>query len=813
MGEPSSGTSPARQPSPSMLSIYLQRASSGQLTTGAPQPRQLEAAGHLSLSAPQPDPSPRQLLPPQPSLPGASLLSSPFYAHLRDSPQDLFPFGATSIPVAERPPSLAAPSHSSNDPPLGGAHTRQLSANVAFSPSRSSLGSGYSLQSGAGDDPGVAEASPRGAGPMAGSGSAGGAAGGSWQPSGSGASAAYGPGGFPGVSDEDLAAMDPKRAKRLIANRQSAQRSKARKLRHIMQLEEEVATLQGISAQQQATISGLQQEASLLTTGNHQLNVQVAELQEALQKQEAFTELVIAELRRLSVLAGEPPQLPTFSPGTLQEQQLQAQMAPQLSDIALQQQLASQYGLSGFAGVGYQQYPAAQQFPTALVPQYGLAQLGGMQQMPQQRVGLPTEGTFYQPSQQIHQQQQQRQMRQQQQPRQIRQQQQPRPPGPVSRQPPPPQPPPQRAQPRPQPAGRSPTGQQGAPSPREAGLPPRASLERPASEPLPAAVAEAAAAAVAEERGGSAAAAAQGAAAAAVQSTEAVRDAALHALALAERRSVRFSADVPRSDGAAESRRLALATAGRGNTFPLARGEAAARRAAVRTLSAPVSDAAAAGAAPEQPPQPDPFRVNVPASAFQVEERRLSQEVPARREQQAQAQQFAAVLEQEDLQSWQQQQQPPQMAWPLGPRAQQPYPVAAGPVGNVMQAFRGLALQGTASDPAALPPSGMAQRMQSQLPYGSTLQPGGRYGNLSWDEMMRSLSDPVFQTGQDGTRIIPPGFYSQRVEGIGLSGGGPFESFYNLEQPEAAQQPPQPQPPPHQQEQQHPGGDAAPHQR
>lgn len=41
----------------------------------------------------------------------------------------------------------------------------------------------------------------------------------------------------------------------------------------------------------------------------------------------------------------------------LQEQQLQAQqlmpgaqMAPQLSDIALQQQLASQYGLGGFAG-------------------------------------------------------------------------------------------------------------------------------------------------------------------------------------------------------------------------------------------------------------------------------------------------------------------------------------------------------------------------------------------------------------------------------------------------------------------------------
>ncbi len=59
-------------------------------------------------------------------------------------------------------------------------------------------------------------------------------------------------------------------------------------------------------------------DGACAAAGNHQLNIQVAELREALQKQEAFTELVIAELRRLSVLAGEPPQLPTFTPGTLQ---------------------------------------------------------------------------------------------------------------------------------------------------------------------------------------------------------------------------------------------------------------------------------------------------------------------------------------------------------------------------------------------------------------------------------------------------------------------------------------------------------------
>lgn len=46
---------------------------------------------------------------------------------------------------------------------------------------------------------------------------------------------------------------------------QSAQRSKARKLRHIMQLEDEVQSLQGITTQQQARLGALQQENSLLS--------------------------------------------------------------------------------------------------------------------------------------------------------------------------------------------------------------------------------------------------------------------------------------------------------------------------------------------------------------------------------------------------------------------------------------------------------------------------------------------------------------------------------------------------------------------
>lgn len=47
---------------------------------------------------------------------------------------------------------------------------------------------------------------------------------------------------------------------------------------------------------------------------NRQLSLQVGELQEALHRQEAFTETVVAELRRLSMIAGEPAQLPAFPP-------------------------------------------------------------------------------------------------------------------------------------------------------------------------------------------------------------------------------------------------------------------------------------------------------------------------------------------------------------------------------------------------------------------------------------------------------------------------------------------------------------------
>ena len=91
-----------------------------------------------------------------------------------------------------------------------------------------------------------------------------------------------------------------------------------------------------------------------------------------------------------------------------------------------------------------------------------------------------------------------------------------------------------------------------------------------------------------------------------------------------------------RADAAEDPRRaaLTLAQAERGSTFPGARRDQPPLRPALRTLSVPVAGTAAgaeapAGASPDgegreqagQAQQQDPFRVNLPASAFELEER------------------------------------------------------------------------------------------------------------------------------------------------------------------------------------------------
>ena len=70
-----------------------------------------------------------------------------------------------------------------------------------------------------------------------------------------------------GVTDEQLAMLDPKRARRIIANRQSAARSKERRLKYITELEkklhavrEEVGKMADAKAELQTKADALQEE-------------------------------------------------------------------------------------------------------------------------------------------------------------------------------------------------------------------------------------------------------------------------------------------------------------------------------------------------------------------------------------------------------------------------------------------------------------------------------------------------------------------------------------------------------------------------
>ena len=89
-----------------------------------------------------------------------------------------------------------------------------------------------------------------------------------------------------GVSDEDLAMADPKRARRILANRQSAARSKERKAVYVKELEAEVKRLEAeaesLKAQKSAgadndEITRMKAERDVLLAQNAALNEKAAD--------------------------------------------------------------------------------------------------------------------------------------------------------------------------------------------------------------------------------------------------------------------------------------------------------------------------------------------------------------------------------------------------------------------------------------------------------------------------------------------------------------------------------------------------------
>lgn len=103
----------------------------------------------------------------------------------------------------------------------------------------------------------------------------------------------------------EIALADPKRAKRILANRQSAARSKERKMRYISELEHKVQTLQNEATTLSAQLTLLQRDSAGLTSQNNELKFRLEAMEQQAQLRDALNEALTAEIRRLKIATGE----------------------------------------------------------------------------------------------------------------------------------------------------------------------------------------------------------------------------------------------------------------------------------------------------------------------------------------------------------------------------------------------------------------------------------------------------------------------------------------------------------------------------
>ncbi|KAL6870732.1 hypothetical protein ACP4OV_014580 [Aristida adscensionis] len=228
-------------------------------------------------------------------------------------------------PLAQPPPPQQQQQAAGASPaprPPGGAHVRSISLDAAFF-------DGLSLQGGGG-------------------GASGGVAGHKRSGSMDGASSPFeGESAPPGVLPDyakkavpaeklaELALLDPKRAKRILANRQSAARSKERKIKYTSELERKVQTLQTEATTLSAQLTLLQRDTSGLTAENRELKLRLQSMEEQAKLRDALNEALREEVQRLKIAAGQVANMNgnPFNGGLQQQQQQQQQMANYYSQM------------------------------------------------------------------------------------------------------------------------------------------------------------------------------------------------------------------------------------------------------------------------------------------------------------------------------------------------------------------------------------------------------------------------------------------------------------------------------------------------
>ncbi|GJN09234.1 hypothetical protein PR202_ga27221 [Eleusine coracana subsp. coracana] len=140
------------------------------------------------------------------------------------------------------------------------------------------------------------------------------------------------------MADEKLAEMalaDPKRVKRVLANRQSAARSKERKMRYIAELEQKVQILQTEATTLSAQLTLLQRDSAGIATQNNELKFRLQAMEQQAQLRDALNEALTAEVQRLKLATAE---LGDSCSSNNLAQQIQLNVQDQMFQLQQQQQ-------------------------------------------------------------------------------------------------------------------------------------------------------------------------------------------------------------------------------------------------------------------------------------------------------------------------------------------------------------------------------------------------------------------------------------------------------------------------------------------
>ncbi|NP_001183793.1 Transcription factor VIP1 [Zea mays] len=135
----------------------------------------------------------------------------------------------------------------------------------------------------------------------------------------------------------ELALVDPRRVKRILANRISAAKSKERKVKYMGELERKVRVLQMETSTLSSKAASSQRECEALRILNNEMKIRLQAMEQQAQLKDALNEALTAEVQRLKQIAGEAsdPHVPNMS-RKIVEQQLQKQ--PSEAQLAEQQQ-------------------------------------------------------------------------------------------------------------------------------------------------------------------------------------------------------------------------------------------------------------------------------------------------------------------------------------------------------------------------------------------------------------------------------------------------------------------------------------------